>query len=137
MSLDQNLFTLLITPDAKDANISDLVDPAGTVHYRKERVPGSVYTINVYGMRPSATLRASLEAGEADFCSRWVGGISTGDGLCTQRNQQNQNHPITQPFCTSTAQIRRNIVRDYDVLSVLPTLTSFDRTFRWRFTWEE
>lgn len=49
MSLDQNLFTLLFAPSKDDPNVTDLVDPGDTPHYRKERVQGSVYKINVYG----------------------------------------------------------------------------------------
>ncbi|OBZ65263.1 hypothetical protein A0H81_14779 [Grifola frondosa] len=48
MSLDQNLFTLNLTPDPDDRNVVDLIDPSGTTHYRKRRVPGSVYRIDVY-----------------------------------------------------------------------------------------
>lgn len=49
MSLDANLFTLNFTPAKDDPNVTELVDPSDTPHYRKERVPGNVYTINVYG----------------------------------------------------------------------------------------
>lgn len=49
MSLDQNLFTLNFTPSKDDPNVTELVDPAERPHYRKERVLGSVYKINVYG----------------------------------------------------------------------------------------
>ncbi|ETW79324.1 hypothetical protein HETIRDRAFT_245675, partial [Heterobasidion irregulare TC 32-1] len=48
MSLDQNLFTLNVTPNAEHPSVVDLVDPKGTVHYRKEREPGTLYRINVY-----------------------------------------------------------------------------------------
>ncbi|KZT07374.1 uncharacterized protein LAESUDRAFT_724832 [Laetiporus sulphureus 93-53] len=49
MSLDQNLFTLNITPSTEDPNVIDLVDPAGTIHYRRHRVPDSTtYIVNVY-----------------------------------------------------------------------------------------
>jgi len=48
MSLDQNLFTLNVMP--KGSNELELVEPSGTVHYRKERVIGTVYTINLFGM---------------------------------------------------------------------------------------
>ncbi|KAL6299531.1 hypothetical protein BKA93DRAFT_829811 [Sparassis latifolia] len=48
MSLDQNLFTLHISPNADDPTIVDLADPAGNLHYRKQLVPGNVYVINVY-----------------------------------------------------------------------------------------
>lgn len=50
MSLDQNLFTLLLTPNTSDSSelVTDLTDPSGNVHYRKRRVPGKVYRIEVY-----------------------------------------------------------------------------------------
>lgn len=50
MSLDKNLFTLHFTPHQEDANVLDLVDPGGIIHYRKQRVPQSLYEIQVYGM---------------------------------------------------------------------------------------
>lgn len=50
MSLDKNLFTLNITPREKEPNVVELIDPSNTVHYRKERVDGTVYSFNVYGM---------------------------------------------------------------------------------------
>ena len=51
MSLDQNLFTLLLTPNKDDPNVVDLVDPSGHIHYRKQRVDaaGEMYNIQVYG----------------------------------------------------------------------------------------
>lgn len=49
MSLDQNLFTLNVVPNKDNALVVDLVDPQGTVHYVKQREPGSVYTINIFG----------------------------------------------------------------------------------------
>jgi hypothetical protein len=48
MSLDKNLFTLLFTPHKDNPNVIDLVDPSGTIHYRKQRIPGSEYKIEVY-----------------------------------------------------------------------------------------
>ncbi|PCH44081.1 hypothetical protein WOLCODRAFT_76224 [Wolfiporia cocos MD-104 SS10] len=48
MSLDLNLFTLNVTPSPDDPNVVDLVSPSGVVHYRKERVPGSAYSVCVY-----------------------------------------------------------------------------------------
>ncbi|KAJ7078862.1 hypothetical protein B0H15DRAFT_954281 [Mycena belliarum] len=49
MSLDQNLFTLIVTPSAQNPNIVDLVDTSsGRAHYRKQRVPGPVYKTEVY-----------------------------------------------------------------------------------------
>jgi hypothetical protein len=51
MSLDQN-FTLNIAPNKDDPTVVDLVDnsPNPITHYRKQRVPGSVYKIEVYGI---------------------------------------------------------------------------------------
>ena len=51
MSLDQNLFTLNIVQRVDAPNVIELVDPQDTVHYRKERVNGSTYSFNVFGMR--------------------------------------------------------------------------------------
>lgn len=50
MSLDQNLFTLLLTPNTSDSSglVTDLTDPSGNVHYHKQRIPGQVYKIEVY-----------------------------------------------------------------------------------------
>ncbi|CCL98557.1 uncharacterized protein FIBRA_00557 [Fibroporia radiculosa] len=48
MSLDQNLFTLNVSPNAKDPNIVDLVDGSGTVHYRKEKLSGTAYTVRLH-----------------------------------------------------------------------------------------
>ncbi|KAL4250494.1 hypothetical protein ABKN59_006971 [Abortiporus biennis] len=48
MSLDQNLFTLNLVPNKDDPNVLDLVDPSGNSHYKKVRVPGTVYKVEVY-----------------------------------------------------------------------------------------
>ncbi|KAF9563965.1 hypothetical protein CPC08DRAFT_705682 [Agrocybe pediades] len=48
MSLDQNLFTLHFTPHSDNPSIVDLIDPSGTVHYRKQRVSCPEYKIEVY-----------------------------------------------------------------------------------------
>lgn len=52
MSLDANLFTLNFAQSKDDPNITDLVDPSDNPHYRKERIPGTEYRINVYGEIP-------------------------------------------------------------------------------------
>jgi hypothetical protein len=49
MSLDQNLFTLVFTPNKDHPNVTDLIDPSGTVHYHKRRVAGAEYKIEVFG----------------------------------------------------------------------------------------
>ncbi|KAG6329856.1 hypothetical protein ID866_9233 [Astraeus odoratus] len=54
MSLDRNLFTLILTPNpsvsspVSGTSVVDLVDPSGTVHYRKRRLPGGVYKAELY-----------------------------------------------------------------------------------------
>ncbi|KAK1222126.1 hypothetical protein PQX77_015054 [Marasmius sp. AFHP31] len=56
MSLDQNLFTLIVTPHKDDPNVIDLVDPSGTIHYRKQRVAGQTYTAEVYDFTSESLL---------------------------------------------------------------------------------
>ncbi|KAF9462900.1 hypothetical protein BDZ94DRAFT_1164867 [Collybia nuda] len=48
MSLDQNLFTLLLTQNKDNPHVVDLIDPVGMVHYRKQRLPGIEYKTEVY-----------------------------------------------------------------------------------------
>ncbi|KAJ4470107.1 hypothetical protein J3R30DRAFT_3538239 [Lentinula aciculospora] len=56
MSLDQNLFTLIVTPSPLDPNVVDLVDPGGQIHYRKQRVPGPMYKAEVYDFMSESLL---------------------------------------------------------------------------------
>ncbi|KAF8159634.1 hypothetical protein B0H34DRAFT_655404 [Crassisporium funariophilum] len=56
MSLDKNLFTLVFTPHKDQQNVLDLVDPSGTVHYRRQRVAGPEYKIEVYDPMSEALL---------------------------------------------------------------------------------
>jgi len=49
MSLDQNLFTLVVSVNKDDPNIVDLTEPSGVIHYRKQRIAGPVYKSEVYG----------------------------------------------------------------------------------------
>ncbi|KAJ7668442.1 hypothetical protein DFH06DRAFT_1181689 [Mycena polygramma] len=55
MSLDQNLFTLIVTT-TDNPNVVDLVDPAGRAHYRKQRIPGPIYKTEVYDPLSEALL---------------------------------------------------------------------------------
>ncbi|KAI0039054.1 hypothetical protein FA95DRAFT_1567372 [Auriscalpium vulgare] len=71
MSLDQNLFTLNVTPNEKDPAIIDLIDPQGTIHYSKQKEPGSVYKINVFDPTTQALL-ASATAPSAASKSKIV-----------------------------------------------------------------
>ncbi|KAL0955120.1 hypothetical protein HGRIS_004035 [Hohenbuehelia grisea] len=56
MSLDQNLFTLIVSPNKDDPSVIDLVDPAGTIHYRKQRIPGQEYNVEVYDFASASLL---------------------------------------------------------------------------------
>lgn len=51
MVLDQNLFTLNITPRVNEPLVIDLIDSSETVHYRKERTNDGTngYSFNLYG----------------------------------------------------------------------------------------
>ncbi|KAL1743221.1 hypothetical protein HDZ31DRAFT_74988 [Schizophyllum fasciatum] len=63
MSLDKNLFTLHFIPNPDAPNVTDLVDPAGTIHYRKQRVPGAAYAVEVYDpMSESLLVKVSAPA---------------------------------------------------------------------------
>ncbi|KAF9533669.1 hypothetical protein CPB83DRAFT_757508 [Crepidotus variabilis] len=64
MSLDKNLFTLVFTPHKDNSNVVDLVDPSETIHYRKQRVPGAEYKIEVYDPS-SESLLATVSAPSA------------------------------------------------------------------------
>jgi len=48
MSLDKNLFTLHFTQNEHNPQVVDLLDPSGTVHYRKQRVLGVEYKVELY-----------------------------------------------------------------------------------------
>lgn len=61
MSLDKNLFTLHFTPNKDAPNVTDLIDPAGTIHYRKQRLPGATYEVEVYDP-PSESLLVRVSA---------------------------------------------------------------------------
>ncbi|GJE90372.1 hypothetical protein PsYK624_065030 [Phanerochaete sordida] len=64
MSLDQNLFTLHFAPSKDDPSVTELVDPSERPHYRKQRVQGSTYKIDVYDPH-SQSLLASVAAPSA------------------------------------------------------------------------
>ena len=87
MSLDQNLFTLLFAPSKDDPNVTDLVDPSENPHYRKERVIGETYRINVYGAIPNVLCAADYELRALAFNHRSVVPIPARFGDRTSRNQ--------------------------------------------------
>ncbi|KAF8347723.1 hypothetical protein F5887DRAFT_1258289 [Amanita rubescens] len=56
MSLDQNLFTLHFTQNKDNPNVIELVDPSGNIHYRRHRIPGQTYKIELYDPTSEALL---------------------------------------------------------------------------------
>ncbi|THU97777.1 hypothetical protein K435DRAFT_796259 [Dendrothele bispora CBS 962.96] len=56
MSLDQNLFTLVVSVNKDDPNIVDLTEPSGVIHYRKQRIQGPVYKVEVYDFTSQSLL---------------------------------------------------------------------------------
>ncbi|KZV65112.1 hypothetical protein PENSPDRAFT_587366 [Peniophora sp. CONT] len=71
MSLDQNLFTLNVILDATNPTITDLVDPSGEPHYKKERIGGTPYRMNLYDPHSEALL-ASATAPEASSKAKTI-----------------------------------------------------------------
>jgi hypothetical protein len=45
--LDQNLFTLHLTPSTSSPYVLDLTTPSGTVHYSRHRISGATYSIQL------------------------------------------------------------------------------------------
>ncbi|KAH8105550.1 hypothetical protein DFH11DRAFT_1644548 [Phellopilus nigrolimitatus] len=68
MSLDQNLFTLNITPRADTPLVTELIDPHNIVHYRKERAnapaAGALYEFDLFDPL-SGSLLATVTAPSA------------------------------------------------------------------------
>ncbi|KAF8631893.1 hypothetical protein AX15_002154 [Amanita polypyramis BW_CC] len=60
MSLDENLFTLHFTQNKANPNVIDLMDPSGTAHYRRHRIPGQTYKVEVYDPMSEALLAAAM-----------------------------------------------------------------------------
>lgn len=118
MSLDQNLFTLLFTPNKDDPNVTDLVDPSDNAHYRKERVLGSVYKINVYGAH---VLRIS-----SDGVLERTGGVS--DPL-----SQSLLATATAPSATS----KHKTIELHNPSHIVELKFIGTISFKWRFQWEQ
>jgi len=116
MSLDKNLFTLLLTPHKDNPNVIDLMDPSGTVHYRKQRVPGPEYKIEVYGLflLTPRFVRAFIFYRPLDPMSESL--------LATATAPSPTNKVKTIELCNPTSVVE---------LKYTGTLT-----FRWSFKWE-
>lgn len=118
MSLDKNLFTLLFTPHKDNQHVIDLVDPSGTLYYRKQRVPGPEYKIEVYGWFIILT-------------SCLVRAFTVYRGL----------DPMSESLlATATAPSPTNKVKTielYNPTSVVEIKYTGTLSFRWSFKWEE
>lgn len=93
MSLDKNLFTLLFTPNNDHPNVIDLVDPSGTVHYRKQRVLTPEYKIEVYGMS-----KMNLSVHSVEIATRSHVRVVTRNSSRTSGYKQIQNHRAMQSY---------------------------------------
>lgn len=118
MSLDENLFTLIITPSKEDPiNVVDLVDSkTGAIYYRKQRIPGAVYTAQVYG---SSTINidtaVNSELAISDFLS---------ESLLLS---------ATAPSSTSKVKV----LELFNPSSLVELKYTGTLSFRWSFKWEE
>lgn len=110
MSLDQNLFTLNIQQREGSPLIIELVDPAGTVHYRKERTQnvGALYEFNVFGEYLHHT---GLRIDDSWTRLRTTVRLASCDGHRTVRIKQAQDHRAAQSICPCRAQAYRDLVR--------------------------
>ena len=116
MSLDQNLFTLHVKPSETDPTVVDLVDPAGNIFYRKQRISGPVYASRVYGSSQVALYSITFhERSKVDFVSQSL--------LVT----------ATAPSVNSKVKILE--LRNPSVPVELKSSGTF--TVKWTFRWEE
>lgn len=119
MSLDKNLFTLQFTSSPDKPNVIDLVDPSGVVHYRKNRVQGATYEINVQG---NTTCARSVSAVGLFLPSFLLDPIS-GSLLITG---------------SSPSPISRQKTLELFNPSIIVELKDVGKvSFRWAFKWEE
>lgn len=116
MSLDQNLFTLNVTPNAEHPSVVDLVDPKGTVHYQKEREPGTLYRINVYG---ASVLIPPDSSDRTDSPSEPLS-----ESLLAS---------ATAPSATS----KQKIIKLHNPSQVVELKSIGTLSFKWSFKWEE
>lgn len=115
MSLDKNLFTLLFTPNNNLPNVIDLVDPSGTVHYRKQRVLTPEYKIEVYGMSLNFHI------------------LFTDDDLCADPMSESLLATAAAPAAIS----KFKTIELCNPTSIVELKYTGTLTFRWSFKWEE
>ncbi|KAG6837359.1 hypothetical protein H0H93_010961 [Arthromyces matolae] len=120
MSLDQNLFTLHVTPNKDNPHLVDLIDPSGTIHYQKLRLPGAEYKMEVYGTMFSCIFgRVSTEASSSS------GSI---DPIA-----QSLLITVTAPNAASKAKT----LELYNPTIQVDLKYTGTLSFRWGFKWEE
>ena len=115
--MDQNLFTLIVTPNKDDPSVIDLIDPTGNAHYRKQRVAGSVYKVNVYGEPLQFSSRGILLN-----LVQWQDPLS--ESLLAS---------VTAPSATS----KHKTIELHNPSIVVELKYTGTITFKWRFKWEE
>ena len=117
MSLDKNLFTLLLTPHKDNQNVIDLVDPSGTVHYRKQKVPGPEYKIEVYGSFFLLSLR--------------------GRGSIIDRPLDPMSESLLATATALSPTTKVKVIELCNPTSLVEIKYTGTLSFRWSFKWEE
>ncbi len=115
MSLDQNLFTLHFTQNKDNPNVIELVDPSGNIHYRRHRIPGQTYKIELYGIQLEQYSNMDYTHSDVDPTSEAL--------LATAASPSSSSKHKTLELCNPTL-----------VIELKYTGTLF---FRWSFKWEE
>ena len=110
MSLDQNLFTLNITPKPNEPLIVELIDSKGTVHYRKERVDpqlkNGLYEFNMIGVYfPWRCTRPLADGDRAT--SRPSVRLVVSDNFSSGCDKQAQDNRVAQSYSTCRTQVHR------------------------------
>lgn len=118
MSLDQNLFTLNVTARADEPTTLDLIDPNGTVHYTKRRLPGTDYTIEMLG----ACSRLAM------LVQRKLTKMSLADPL-----SESVLATVTAPSATN----KHKTLQLYNPDLVVELKYTGTIHFKWGFKWEE
>ena len=109
MSLDQNLFTLTLTPNPSfpAGTVVDLTDSAGTIHYRKRRIASQqqqVYRIEISGT--NSNVFHGQDRSRRRYRSTLRGVVGERD--CPQRDDQTQDLGALQSLQRRRAQVHRH-----------------------------
>lgn len=101
MALDNNLFTLNLEPSKIEPGAIDLVDPSGTVHYRKQSLPNEAgtYLILLSGTNQE-NFAAALSMFKLYIYARATLRINIGYCGCARCHNQGKGYRVAQPICT-------------------------------------